>query len=174
MDSSKPQVAKPPSLSHKPDQGDKLPDSSKPSPKSKLSVSLPPKGGPPSVQDRLILFAYQMGTTGCLAFALAWAAHLDLLKAFRWESADIQTALHCVPPLLVIDAVLLLPDFGEVQESNSNPELEGAAVKKTTGDGSPVGTSDGTVEGVKLLQAVNPVQTFAYGMKLAQVGRNRA
>lgn len=156
------------SLSH--DPGEKDVDSSKPN-SIKPAVSLPPKRKPPSVGDRLGLYALSVGFTGCQAIFLAWATHVELVSTFRWEAGEIQTALQYSIPLLVMNSVFLLPEFGQtLQPISISPE---AAVPNEEESGRDTTSSNDvgflTDKESKKLAAVDPLRAISQGMRLAQV-----
>lgn len=50
--------------------------------------------------------------TGTAAVAIAWFTHIDPFGNLHWSSADVLLGLATFAPLLALDALLMLPDYG--------------------------------------------------------------
>ena len=65
------------------------------------------------------------GVKGTLAVGAAWALHLDLFAGFSFDAKDVAVAFACAAPILIVDAVLMAPDW------ESAPHTDGAPVVAT-------------------------------------------
>ncbi|MEW5298788.1 MAG: hypothetical protein WDW36_001871 [Sanguina aurantia] len=86
----------------------------------------------PSVPPPETVFASLFATTGlvgCAAILLASIAHVELFSSFRWETADIQTALLYVIPLQLFSATIMLPNYSSWSLSKSS-DSDVAALKQ--------------------------------------------
>lgn len=171
----------PPSQS--PEQKDKKPDSSKPKPDVVSPLLFQMASGrrrsPPTEMVFAGLGAYT-GLVGSAAIALAWGAHIDLFNSFRWEAADIQTALQYIIPLQVLNAAILLPNYSSwsltdnTDSSMAGLKMQLAAVKARSsalsGSAAEQGSSSTTpTPMLPVVSSVNPLRTINDGMNLAQV-----
>lgn len=51
------------------------------------------------------------GITGSIAVAAAYFLHIDALGNFHWNMDDAVFGLQCALPILLLDAVLMVPDY---------------------------------------------------------------
>lgn len=167
----------PPSQS--PQSDNKKPDSSKPTPSkptiNPLLFQIGPGGrrSPPTEMVFAGLGAYT-GLVGSAAIFLAWATHVDLFNSFRWEAADIQTALQYLIPLQIINAAILLPSYSSWSLTSTGSDISSLkmqlAASKARSGGSGASSSDqGSSKQAAVPAAVNPLRTINDGMNLAQV-----
>jgi hypothetical protein len=64
--------------------------------------------------QRFVSFLVELGgVKGTLAVGLAWAAHLDLFASFSLDVRDVGIAVGLAIPILIVDAVLMAPDWSE-------------------------------------------------------------
>ncbi|MEW5298787.1 MAG: hypothetical protein WDW36_001870 [Sanguina aurantia] len=165
-----------------PEQKDKKPDSSKPKPDVVSPLLFQMASGrrrsPPTEMVFAGLGAYT-GLVGSAAIALAWGAHIDLFSSFRWEAADIQTALQYIIPLQALNAAILLPNYSSwsltdnTDSSMAGLKMQLAAVKArssalsgSTAAQRPSGSTPTPV--LPVVSPMNPLRTINDGMNLAQ------
>lgn len=114
------------------------------------------------------------GLVGSAAIFLAWASHIDLFNSFKWEAADIQTALQYLIPLQIINAAILLPSYSSWSLTNTDSDISSlkmqlAASKARSSSAGASSTETGLSKQPPVSAAVNPLRTINDGMNLAQV-----
>lgn len=63
---------------------------------------------------------------GSMAVGVAYGLHLNLFQTLHWHPADVAVALQSALPVMMLDAVMLLPHYKPSKPSGQQQQVAGA------------------------------------------------
>lgn len=90
----------------------------------------PPQGPnlPPQLLRMIAFLTEYGGVFGTAAVVTGWVTHVDPFGGLHWDLHDVLTGLKLFLPLMVFDALVMLPDY------HIRPDISTSAAKVSVGD----------------------------------------
>eukprot|EP00877_Chromochloris_zofingiensis_P003554 jgi/Chrzof1/1319/Cz10g02260.t1 len=83
-------------------------------------------GGPARAPDNGLQSLVESGIRGSMAVGVAYGLHLNLFQTLHWHPADVAVALQSALPVMMLDAVMLLPHYKPSKPSGQQQQVAGA------------------------------------------------